>query len=282
MSTAPFEIKVVYDATRRKGRGAVVRTSHGRAARASGLLFAAGAILHLAVAGSMYYVTWQVADPFLTRTMLTKTPLTVPAKFAANPFGIGRSMPTDPDAAKGIAPEEAPSNETEPSQRWTGKTAQWLVPATAFGWLTLTAAASFAVALSAGTWLGLSTRGRLRILARIAALLLLVALGFAAWRLWVEYGFGFKVEHLRAGMAGVTLLFVLIGFTASGFVRGLTKFAAIAVILAAVGTAAGIWLWTQCGALDVQYAAWPKLAAAFGIHATWGLILLFSAGRIKA
>jgi hypothetical protein len=280
MTAAPFEIKVVYDATQRTRRGAVVRSTSARSARAPGTALALGGLLNFAIAGIMYFVTWQMADPFLGTTMIKKTPMDVSAKFAANPFGI-----TSSPSLGAIEPESPPDQESldEKSSvpRWGGKTAQWLVPVTAFGWLALTTAGGCAVALAGGSWLGHSAGGWFRRLGLLGTVILAVGLSLIGWKLWAEYKTGYKVEHLRYGMGGITLLFAFLGLAMVWSARGITKFAGITVILAALGTTLGIWLWTQSGALDLQYAAWPRLAAAFGIHAAWGVVLLLTANRIR-
>lgn len=122
----------------------------------------------------------------------------------------------------------------------------------------------------------------MRVLGLVCTLLLAGALGWVGWQLWQEYKTGYKVEHLRLGMGGLTLLFAFLGMAMSGKARGITRFAGVVVLVAAIATAAGIWLWSQTGALDLQYASWSKIGAAFGIHAVWGLVLLVSANRIRA
>ncbi len=280
MTTAPFEIKVVYDASQRKRRGAIVRSSSARTTRAPGMALALGGLLNIAIAGAMYFVTWQVADPFLGTTIIKKTPMDVPAKFAANPFGI-TSAPGPGTAELESQQDQESLDKINSAPRWSGKTAQWLVPVTAFGWLALTTAGACAVALAGGSWFGFSAGGWFRTLGQFGALILIAALGLIGWKLWAEYKAGYKVEHLRLGMGGITLLFAFLGLAMAGSARGITKLAGVTVILAAIGTAAGIWLWTQTGALDLQYADWPKLAAAFGIHSAWGVVLLLSANRIR-
>ncbi len=280
MTSAPFEIKVVYDASQRRRRGAVVRTSSTTAARGRGSMFFLGGLLNLVVAGAMYYVTWQMADPFLGTTIIKKTPMDVPASFAANPFGITSAPP-------GMAADELeiPPGQSTPGDivsRWSGKTAQWLVPVTALGWLALATSGACAVALAAGAWLGYPAGAWVRVLGVLCTLILAGTLGWISWEIWQEYKTGYKVEHLRLGMGGLTLLFAFLGLAMSAKARGITRFAGVVVLLAAIATAVGIWLWTQTGALDIQYASWSRIAAAFGIHALWGVVLLLSANRIRA
>jgi hypothetical protein len=279
MTSAPFEIKVVYDASQRRRRGAVVRTASAQTVRGRGSIFVFGGLLNLLVAVAMYYVIWHMADPFLAITMIKKMPVEMPANVAANPFVFGSA----PEAEVGQPAQEQESNvEVSFTPRWGGKTAQGLIAGAAYGWLAMATAAACAVALAAGSWLGYSAGSWVRLLGLLCTLLLAAALGWISWEIWQEYKTGYKVEHLRLGMGGVTLLFVFLGMAMSAKARGITKTAGIVVVLAAIATAVGIWLWTQTGALDIQYASWSKIGAAFGIHAAWGLVLLVTANRIRA
>lgn len=258
----------------------MVRSSHAQTARSAGAALVLGGLLSLIVAGAMYYVTWWRADPFIYLTFMTRMPLEVSPEFAANPFGI-TSAPKPP-AEDAVETAAEPSAEEVFVPRWQGKTAQVLIPATAYGWLVLATSSACAVALAGGAWLGLAGGKWVRVLGVVGVLGLVGGVGFFAYRIWTQSQMMFKPDQLRVGMGFLALLLALMGLTGAGRARGITKFAGVVVILAAVATAAAIWLWAQSGALDLHYAAWPKLAAAFGIHAVWGVVLLVCAKRIRA
>jgi hypothetical protein len=272
MTTTPFEIKVVYDASRRKRGGAVVRSARTQP-NTLGIALVVGALLNLAVAATMYYVTWWRVDPFMYVTFMTRVPVDVPREFAANPFGIT----SDP----GDSTTEEPGTEASQDIPWGGKTAQWLIPVTGYGWLVLATASACAVALTGGSWLGLAGGTWVRMIGKLGMLTLITGAGYVGYKIWNESQMMYKPDQLRGGMGLLTLLLALLGLALAGRARRITTLAGLVVILGALGTATGIWLWTQSGALEPRYAAWSVLMTAFGIHGSWGIVLLLSARRVK-
>lgn len=276
MTTTPFEIKVVYDASRKR-RGTAIRTSAVRQTQRPGAGLVLGAMLNLVVAAAMYYAIWWKADPFLYITMIKKTPMDVPPSFAANPLGLATPEDLEPRG-----PEPSTASNSEANAGWSGKTAQVVIPAAAYGWLVLATASAFAVALVGGAWLGAIGGHWIRVAGLIGLLALVGGVGFFAYKIWAEYEMMYKPDQLRAGMGWLTLLVALLGLAAAARARGITKLAAVVVLIAAAGTPVGLWLWNQCGALDPQFANWSWMAAAFVIHAAWGIVLLVMASRIRA
>ena len=279
MTAAPFEIKVVYDAARSKRRGTVVQTSSHAMARGSVNWLALGAVLNIAIAGAMYWTTWWKADPFLYLTMLKKTPMDVSPDFAANPFGF-RSARRVSEPEVEPQPQETPPA-ADGSPRWTGKIAQRLIPVTAYAWLTFTTAGVFAVGMAGGAWLGALGGHWIRVCGFVGLLLLLCGLGYFAYQIWAKYEMMYQVWQLRVGMGLLTLLMALMGLALASRVRGITRLAGFSVLLAALGTVAGIWLWAQSGALDMPYARWQWLLRAFLVHGVWGFVLLGAANRVR-
>jgi hypothetical protein len=121
---------------------------------------------------------------------------------------------------------------------------------------------------------------------------LAIGLAFTVYRLWPQsdvksgqdnkllehvvqslYGMKYSPAQLRMWMGGLVLLALSIGMAVSGRVRGLTRLAAVTVILAAVGSAVGMWLWSQCGALEAGQASVMVLALVFVAHSAWGWVL---------
>jgi hypothetical protein len=229
----------------------------------------------------MYYVTWWQADPFIYLRLFTRMPMEMPREIATNPFGIGTGTPEPHENTIGVETIPSSQDAPEPAPRWNVKQTQRVMGATAYGWLTLATAGACAVALAGGAWLGGMGGPSARALAALGALGLATIVGYFGYKIWSASKMMFEPNQLRTGMGLVNLTCAFVGIALAGRVRGITKFAGVMVVLAAVGTAVGIWLWTQSGALDMQFAAWPKLAAAFGIHAAWGVVLLLSANRIR-
>jgi hypothetical protein len=279
MTTAPFEIKVVYDASRRRGRGAVVRSAAQRGAiRIDGVILV-GAALHLLVAAAMYWVTWWKVDrDILYMTMLKATPFEISPDFATNPIPF---VPRSRTRAEPPPEPQIPVQETATitGPRWGGKTAQWLIGATAYGWLTLATVASCAVAMAAGAWFGVVGGHWVRVFGFIGLVALVCGVGYFAYQIWAEYKM--MSRQLRVGMGWVILLMALLGLALAARARGITKLAGVSVVIAAAGTATGIWLWVQTGALEAQYASWVWLCGAFLAHAAWGFILLGTASRVR-
>jgi len=313
-----MEIKVVYDASKRRGGKIIVRTSPIRPGqrRGGGVLLVS--LLNLAVAGGMYYATWWRIDPFLYITMMKKTPIDVPADFGSSGFFVSppKRAQTPPAAgvtksgtsphgsgdesgeapyANGLTAEaktrdqlELPSDEA----RWRGKTAQVMIPATAYGWLTLATAGACVLALAGGAGCGAAGGKKLRRVGLILAPGLAIGLAFTVYRLWPQsdvksghehnlfehlvqslYGMKYIPAQLRMWMGGLVLLSLAIGLAVGGRVRGLARLAAVTIILAAVGSAVGVWLWSQCGALEPGQTSVMVLALVFAAHSAWGWVL---------
>jgi hypothetical protein len=112
-------------------------------------------------------------------------------------------------------------------------------------------------------------------------LVLMGGVAYFAYQIWAEYAMMFKPDQFRMGMGWLTLLVALLGLATAARARGVSLLAGITIIIAAIGTPVGLWLWSQGGAIDPRFASWPWLAGAFAMHAVWGLILLISAARIR-
>jgi hypothetical protein len=312
-----MEIKVVYDASKRRGGKTIVRSSPIRPGRRAGGGVVLVSLLNLAVAGMMYYATWWQVDPFLYITMIKKTPIDVPADFGSSGFFVsppkrvqtppvggtanGKS-PRGSEGAAGDAPdangkpaEEGTRDQVEsPSEkvRWGGKTAQVMIPAAAYGWLMLATVGACSLALAGGAGFGAVGGKRLRRAGWILAPGLAIGLAFTVYKMWsqsdvkagqetklLEYlvqslgGMNYSPVQLRMWMGGLTLLSLSAGMAVGGRVRGLTRLAAVTVILAAFGSAVGVWLWSQCGALEAGQTSVMVLALVFVVHSTWGWML---------
>lgn len=294
-STASLEIKVVYDASKRRGGKTIVRPSSIRPGRRPGGGVVLVSVLNLVVAGGMYYATWWRVDPFLYITMMKKTPIDMPPDFGSSGFFVPRPVRVDkgrPGNAPGElegAPGDAAREEgdradaksaAQSAARWGGKTAQVMIPAAAYGWLTLATAGACALALASGAGFGATRRRTLRLIGMILTLGLIAGLAFTVFKVWSQYRMTYKPYHLRMGMGALTLLFATAGLMMAGHVRGLTRLAGAMVILAGVGSAGGVWLWSQCGALEAGQASVMMMALTFVVHSTWGWVLWPVARRL--
>ena len=101
-----------------------------------------------------------------------------------------------------------------------------------------------------------------------------VILAWLTFDILSECDRGFPPSYLRAWMAGLVCLSALIGLAIGRGVRELTRLAAVTVILAAVGTAVGLYLGGQCGAVSAERSSPLILLLAFVVHSLYGWILL--------
>jgi hypothetical protein len=167
-----------------------------------------------------------------------------------------------------------------------------MIPAAAYGWLTLATAGACLLALAGGAGFGAAGGKKLRRVGWIITLGLAIGLAFTVYRLWPQsevksgqanellehlvqslYGMKYSPVQLRMWMGGLALLSLSIGMAVGGRVRGLAQLAAVTVILAALGSAVGVWLWSQCGALEAGQTGVMVLALVFVAHSAWGWVL---------
>jgi hypothetical protein len=198
-----------------------------------------------------------------------KTPIVgVDAEAAAG--ALFPALATGAETAPTLPSEEEPVD----TPKFVGKTATIIIVAAGYAWLTISTIAACALALSAGAAFGRAGGPPIRqfgvILAGGGALLL----AWLAFDILSEYDRGFPPSYLRAWMAGLVCLSALIGLAIGRGVRGLTRLAAVTVILAAVGTAVGLYFGGQCGAISAERSTPLILLLAFIVHSLYGWILL--------
>lgn len=294
MNGQPLDIQVVYDASRgggqRRTRSAV---RSAPAVRASSRTLVTLGFLSVLIAAGMYYGTWLRLNSFINVTMMLKSPVLQPmGDWSAAPsqpemdlndvaLKMFRITPDEPAATQPAGDESATPSAaaTESGQLWTGMTAAAVITTTAYIWSALATIGFCALALAAGSMLSNTHRGVrfVGILLTLAALFALVA---GVYYVWTNFRTGYRPEHLRAAMGGLAALFLAIGLTIRGRLRGTTRLAAIAVILAAIGSVAGLYLWHGSGAIEAQYAMPAFLAMVFGVHSLWGWVLLIASWRL--
>ncbi len=270
-TTTPLDIKVVFDATSRRRSGGV-RPSLPHSRHQGSRAWAVVALMNIVVASAMYYAIWWKADPEIYLRLTLKTPVAMDLDMAA---GIFVRQP------KSTTPRVAPSPVVaETSSEFSPATAQWLIPTTAYSWLTLATVATCVLALGAGAAAVRAGGPHWRTFGWIASLMLIVALAAGAFIVWREYGIAYKPRHLRLGMGGLVLLASALGLVVGRGARRACRFGAFLVVLAAAGTAVGLYLGNKTGAIEAQYATAGVLATAFAAHSAYGWLLLAVVWRI--
>lgn len=272
-STSPLDIKVVYDASSRPGqRGKAVRAS-GRRPRPTLLIVA---LLNLVVAGVLCYATWWPADKFIYLNFVLHTPLDVDVDAAASAIVPG--LAADPFAGE---PKEELPEDTFVPPAIVGKTAQIVIGVTGYSWLALATIAFCALGLAGGAGLGRAGGSTWRKIGVILSLVALLALAWAGHDVWSEYGGEYPPGKLRAGMAGLVLLSALVGLAVGRAPRGLSRLAAVILIVAAVGSVLGLYLGKLCGAVDPEYSSILFLLIVFVLHSLWGWVLFPVSVRMR-
>lgn len=288
-STEPLDIKVIYSASgarakpaRRaapkaeRGESVTARrktASLGGAARAARpfreVLVLAG--LNLTVGMTMLAVTWWPVDRFIYQKFVYKTPLDLAQ---LGPM-LGLSPQQIAEHAAGDPSQPAPA---EP--RITGTAAQAVIGASGYGWLTLSTAAGYALALAAGAALGGLGSPALRRVAWIlflGALSGLIVTGVMALR---KYGLGFPPSTLRWGMVLAGVAAALLGMGLARGARRWSQAAAALVVVAALGSVAGLYLGGLCGAIAPEQSGAMFLLMVFVVHSAYGWALWLAAPRV--
>jgi hypothetical protein len=275
-TSAPLEVKVIFDASSRGRRRPTHRVSHSPRISRSSPWIVLG-LLNFLVAGGLYYATWWRVDPYIYLTLMLKTPVDMDLNMAA---GIFVPRPTEP---REPAPPPVVEQPSLPSvaPTYTGRTAQMMIGGAAYGWLTLATLAVCALSASAGAAIGRIGGSRGRRVGTFLALTLTLVLVVAALVVWNQYGQQYLPSHLRIGMGGLGALSALIGLAVGRAARGLARLAAITLILSAVGTVVGLFLGSQCGAIPPAQSTPLYLALAFFIHSGYGWIQLLILSRLS-
>lgn len=253
-----IEVKVVFDSALRGRRGTVRVTPHTRAEGARS--WHALGIVHLLVAAALYYGIWWRVDPFLYMTLMMKTPVEMDLGAAAGMFGV----PGASDATR--AEKSAASAAVRKTQTTLGSAV--------VGWLAVSTASACALALAAGAGWARFRGGGFARFALMLAIFMGIVLWLAAFLEWRAYGPAYPPKHLRLWMGGLVVLCGFVGLLMGRFARGLSKFAAFALILAGVGTVIAIHLGARNEAIEPPYATGTALAAAFAIHSAYGWLTL--------
>lgn len=268
-TSAPLEVKVIFDASSRGRRRPMPRArASPRVSRAWPWIVLG--LFNLLAAGGLYYATWWRVDPFLYLTLMLKTPVDLDLDQAAGIFVPRNNEPREPASSTPAPPSSVPTA----LPRWTGDAVRKVMGAAAYGWLTLATAAACTLSLSAGVAWSRIGGAPWRRAGVILAATLTLALAVAVFVVWNQYGKQYLPSHLRIGMGGLVLLSAFTGLAVGRAARGLSRIAAIALIISAIGTVIALYLGYRCGAIPPEQATPLYLFLAFLIHSGYGWIQL--------
>ena len=281
MSTSSVpEIKVIYSAS-----GKTTRAVRPRASRGAGAYPLLVGFLGLLVAGVMFYATWWPINTYVGTTVILKAPIPLSpaeAESLSRAFSGGGRRPAG-RIGRAADREDAADDEAEPAPpatKYQGIAARNVIVGTALSWQALTSVAFCVLALAAGAAGSAGSPMRLKSTARVLAGLMLIGLLLFAGYIWQKYAGGWPVFATRYVVAGLMGLALLLGI---GFGRGgrrLSFCAGVLVILAAGGSAAGLHLWTQAGALTGTQASLGFMILVFCVHSAFGWLLMMMARRL--
>ncbi len=268
------------------------------------------------MAGLLYCGVWWKADSELYLKLMLHTPFKKPVESskpdaiagAGRPGGgaeprdgrvdrssgarsrtrdVGGYVETQRDEVLGAASEEdqPPAESTAASGvrpdpgRYSASTVQVVLPASAYGWLTLATLSACAVALSGAAAVARGTEFDLRRVGFILGGGVLLALAWGVATTWADYGREYKPHHLRFAMSAPVAISACLGLILSSRARLFSRVAGISLIFAAIGSVVALWLGHRCEAVDAAQVTISFLTLVFTAHSAWGWILLFLGPR---
>lgn len=280
MTSAPLEVKVIYDASAGRGKrsASVSRTGVARTR-----WLALGLII-LLVAGGLCYGTWWHVDRYLIGPNLFLhstipgvdleliSKMLGPQKTAikTTPKGLPKKRSTPAPKSADVKPKAGKPKVGKPATIDADTIQLW---GAAYSWLALASLAMCALTLSSGSlvgrWRGESFRRTGSILTAGAVL----GMGLAIYTILNKYGMKFPTGHLRYGMAGLGAVFFCVGLAVAGRLQGLARLASASLALSAVGSVVGLFLWSRLGAVSPDHATITFLLIVFLIHSSWAWVL---------
>ncbi len=145
-----------------------------------------------------------------------------------------------------------------------------IIGGSAYTWLTFATLACCAIAASGGASPSRAGGGPLRVLGVMGTCIGLLALAWAGYQVWAEYGFTYRPTHLRVGMSLLVALAGCAGLIFARRVRRLTRFAAVLLILSATVSVCGLYLGALAGAIQPEQSSVTFLVKIFIIHSLYG------------
>lgn len=276
-SAPQLEIKTVYAASKhgRVRRRVSVRAGNGSEAR----LVVIG-ILNLFVAGGLYCGTCWWADRELRVMLIMHTGL--PGLDTDLTAGILKPQQGSSGAAGGSrsgATETALTGEDVSRQ----KSAAAFFVGTVVTWEALSVLAFCLLALAGGSMLGRAGPSAVRTGAIVVGFLALVLCAWGAYNRWATYE-RFVPDLLRFAIGGLVSLLAVVGLLTGRGVRGLSRLAAVTLIVSSAATVAGLYVLARYDAIEpeslpVSFAL--LVAVVFVGQSLWGWILLPLASRIR-
>ncbi len=243
-------------------------------------------LLHLLVASGVFYAVWWPIDKWMAVTIMMKVPLPIDAiaKMADNSKGERGSglawlllsaeleahpAADNPDAGDGnVAPDSAARLRYPMPYRGE------IAGRTMYYWQALMASVVGLWSMAAGVRFG-GTGGRgMRRACAWGAVIATIVLGSWAAFTWQRYGWHFPISAGQTGLAGVGVLFFLLG-AAMGFRgRGVEYAASIWLILSAAASVMALTLADRCDALEPAQAATAFKLLVFAVQSAYGWLIL--------
>lgn len=287
MTTAPLDVKVVYDASATRGRRGTVVTRTG-VAPSRWLIVG---VINVVTSGVLCYGAWWRVDseilypgivmhstiPGVNLNLLSAN--MIPKKRTPHAKPLTKSSDQEPARAALPASKASPATaSTAGSRTVDARTVQlW---GAAYTWLALATLASCALSLSSGSLIGRWRGDSIRSVGMILTGGAVLGLGLSVYTVFNKYGMEYPTGHLRLTMAGLGALCFCVGLSIAGRVRGLARFAGGTVILSAIGSVVGLYLWSRIDAVPPEQATLTYLLIVFAIHSAWGWILWVVAPRL--
>lgn len=302
-STTPLEIKVIYSASDRPRRRRRIAKPRSRispptssivdgpaypvvrvTARARGGWIIFG-LLNVVIAGGLYYGTWWKADKFIYETFVWRTPVVgmdIDAFMRQIFPGYTAAAASADDRPETEGTDETPGDDSAAAApRFVGKTATTVIGVTAYGWLTMSTISYCALALAGGIAV---VRVGGKALQRIGLILVVGGALFLIWQgygIYTEYKLAYPPNYLRLGMGALAIWFLPVGMAFNRAHIGITRLAAIILIVSGGCSAVAIYLGHQTGAIEQEWAGPIVLLLAFAAHSFYGWILLAASARLN-
>jgi len=269
-SAGPLEVKVVFDSSARRGQRGIT-SKPKRAARTGGAfgLICFG-LLNLVIAGALCYAAWWPVEEFIVVDGALHTPIPDLDLDRAAQEMFGGLVTNRP----GMAPGEVAKAEVvhaEPSA-FSPHTTQKVIWISAGAWMVAATLSCCLLSLAGGCAWGRVLSRSLKFLFVLLTIAGVGWLGWMVWESWLAHQTNVTPQMLRDEISTLVVVFALAGLTWGGSVRGVSRTAAVLLILSSLLAAAGLVLWKLCGALEGMLASYPIMAGIFVAHAFWGFI----------
>ena len=273
--TKPLDIKIIYSASKGRHRG-TWRPSLSSSSRRRRLFQTVG-VCNLILAGTAYYLTWWQADSWLYTKLMMHTPIPVDTFALDRTFKSISGLPDDRAPREGPSHREMAPSPTGSEQATTFRSgAPAPFAASVYGWEALTTTAICVLAFCGGTLITRGSNPTSRLVGLLAAVGLVAILAWSTFSVWSEYETAYKPSDLRKGMGGLVLLCASLGLTLGVGARGITRLAAMTIILAAFATVVALVIGRHFEAIktaELPMPFWPFAAAAFVVQSFWGWVL---------